>query len=128
MSFSISLLVNYLPQIILSLFAGNISDKTRHPNRLLVLCDAATCCLPLLYLSLASIYATIFLLSAVSAVFNNVIDTHIINLEGIDSPEALKRLTSSVQFITSGANILAPSPGGVLIPRSCLCKCSQSLT
>ena len=42
LNFSISLLVNYLPQIILSLFAGNLSDRTLRPNRILVLCDAVS--------------------------------------------------------------------------------------
>lgn len=118
LSFSISLLVNYLPQIVLSLFVGNLSDRTRQPNRILALCDLASavvCCLPLVRLDLGSVYATIFLLSAVSAVFNNVIDAHLINLDGVDSPEVLKKLTSSAQFITSGVNIIAPSIGGVLI-------------
>ena len=118
LSFSISLLVNYLPQIALSLFAGNLSDKTSHPNRILVLCDAASaivCCLPLFHLGLVSIYCTIFLLSAISAVFNNVIDTHLINLDGVDNAGMLKKLTSSAQFITSGVNIVAPSIGGILI-------------
>lgn len=118
LSFSISLLVNYFPQIILSLFVGNLSDKALRPNRILVLCDIASavvCCLPLLYLSLVTIYSTIFLLSAISAVFNNVIDTHLTHLDGIDSAETLKKLTSSAQFITSGVNIAAPSIGGVLI-------------
>lgn len=118
LSFSISLLVNYLPQIALSLFAGNLSDKTSHPSRILVLCDVASaivCCLPLFHLGLMSIYCTIFLLSAISAVFNNVIDTHLINLDGVDNAEALKKLTSSAQFITSGVNIAAPSVGGILI-------------
>lgn len=118
LSFSISLLVNYLPQIILSLFVGDISDKTLHPNRILVLCDIASavvCCLPLFRLSLVSIYSTIFLLSAISAVFNNVIDTHLVNLDGVDSAETLKRLTSSAQFITSVVKIIAPSIGGVMI-------------
>lgn len=118
LSFSISLLVNYLPQIILSLFAGGLSDKTRHPNRILVFCDvasAAVCCLPIFHLGLASIYVTIFMLSAISAVFNNVIDAHLINLNGVDSAETLKKLTSSAQFITSSVNIIAPSVGGVLL-------------
>lgn len=118
LSFSISLLVNSLPQIVLSLFAGNLSGKTIRPNRILVLCDvasAAVCCLPLFRLGMGSIYCTIFLLSAVSAVFNNVIDTHLINLDGVNSAETLKRLTSSAQFITSGVNIIAPFIGGILI-------------
>lgn len=118
LSFSISLLVNYLPQIILSLFAGNLSDRTRRPNRILILCDAASaavCCLPLFHLRLASIYCTIFLLSDISAVFNNVIDAHLINLDGVDSADTLKRLISSAQFITSVVNIIAPSIGGILI-------------
>ncbi len=118
LSFSVSLLVNYLPQIVLPLFAGGISDKTQRPNRVLVLCDtasAAVCCLPLFHPDLVSIYATIFLLSAISAVFNNVIDAHLVHLEGVDSPETLKKLTSSAQFITSGVNIIAPVIGGVLI-------------
>ena len=118
LSFSISLLVNYLPQITLSLFVGSLSDKTTHPNRILVLCDVASaivCCLPLFHLGLVSIYCTIFLLSAISAVFNNVIDTHLINLDGVDNAEMLKKLTSSAQFITSGVNIVAPSVGGILI-------------
>ncbi len=118
LSFSISLLVNYLPQIALSLFVGNLSDKTPRPNRILVLCDVASavvCCLPLLHLGLASIYCTIFLLSAISAVFNNVIDTHLINLNGVDNAEVLKKLTSSAQFITSVVNIAAPFIGGILI-------------
>lgn len=117
LSFSISLLVNYLPQIALSLFVGNLSDKALRPNRILVLCDIASavvCCLPLLHLSIATIYSTVFLLSAISAVFNNVIDTHLTRLDGIDSAETLKKLTSSTQFITSGINIAAPSIGGVL--------------
>ena len=99
MDFSLSLLVNYLPRILLSLLAGHISGKARHPNRLLVLCDAASavvCCLPLVHLSLISIYVTIFLLSAISAVFNNVMDAHLVHLEGVDNPESLKRLTSAV--------------------------------
>lgn len=118
LSFSISLLVNYLPQIVMSLFAGNLSDKTHCPNRILVLCDAASaivCCLPLLHLGLVSIYCTIFLLSAISAVFNNVIDAHLINLDGVNNAETLKKLTSSAQFITSGVNIIVPSVGGILI-------------
>lgn len=118
LSFSISLLVNYLPQIILSLFVGNLSDKARHPNRILVFCDVASavvCCLPIFHLGLASIYVTIFMLSAISAVFNNVIDAHLINLNGVDSAETLKKLTSSAQFITSSVNIIAPSIGGVLL-------------
>lgn len=118
LSFSISLLVNYLPQIILSLFVGNLSDKTQLANRILVLCDVASavvCCLPIFHLSLVPIYVTIFLLSAISAVFNNVIDTHLINLDGVDDAETLKKLTSSAQFITSSVNIIAPSLGGVLL-------------
>lgn len=118
LGFSISLVVNYLPQIVLSLFVGKLSDKTRRPNRILVLCDAASalaCCLPLICLGLGSIYATIFLLSAVSAVFNNVIDAHLIHLEGVDSPERLKKLTSAAQFITSGVNVIAPAMGGALV-------------
>ena len=118
LSFSVSLLVNYLPQIILSPLAGQLSDKIRRPNRVLVLCDlasAAICCLPLLHLHLSIVYAAIFLLSATSAVFNNVIDAHLPHLEGVDGPEALKKLTSAAQFITSGVNIAAPSVGGLLI-------------
>lgn len=118
LSFSISLLVNYLPQIILSLFVGNLSDQTRHPNRILVLCDLASavvCCLPLIHLDLISIYVTIFLLSGISAVFNNVIDAHLINLNGVGDGGTLKKLTSSAQLITSGTNIIAPSIGGLLI-------------
>lgn len=118
LSFSISLLVNYLPQIALSLFVGKLSDKTLRPNRVLVLCDAASaavCCLPLLVPGLGPIYAAIFLLSAISAVFNNVIDAHLVNLEGVDGPDSLKRLASSAQLITSVVNIIAPSLGGVLI-------------
>lgn len=118
LSFSISLLVNYLPQIILSPLAGRLSDRIRHPNWLLVLCDlasAAVCCLPLVRLRLGSVYTTIFMLSAISAVFSNVIDTHFPHLEGVDNPESLKRLNSAAQFITSGVNIAAPSIGGLLI-------------
>ena len=118
LSFSLSLLVNCLPQIILSLFVGSLSDKTRHPNRILVFCDIASatvCCLPILHLGLASIYVTIFILSAISAVFNNVIDAHLINLNGVDSAETLKKLTSSAQFITSSVNIIAPLIGGALL-------------
>lgn len=118
LSFSVSLLVNYLPQIILSPFVGSLSDQTRRPNRILVLCDlasAAVCCLPLFRLGLASIYCTIFLLSAISAVFNNVIDTHLVRLDGVDGAQTLKRLTSSAQLITYGVNIAAPSIGGILI-------------
>lgn len=116
--FSISLLVNYLPAIIFSGGAGYITDRTDRPNRLLVLCDlasAAVCVLPLLHLGLASVYAVIFLLSMIAAVFNNTIDTHLTNLEGINGAEDLKRLTSLAQFITSGVNIAAPSLGGLLV-------------
>lgn len=116
--FSISLLVNYLPAIVFSGFAGYISDRAERPNRLLVLCDlasAAVCVLPLLRPGLASVYAVIFLLSMIAAVFNNTIDTHLTHLEGIDGPEDLKKLTSLAQFITSGVNIAAPSLGGLLI-------------
>lgn len=118
LSFSISLLVNYLPQIILSLMVGGLSDKTLRPNRVLALCDAASaavCCLLLLHTGLFSIYAAIFLLSAISAVFNNVIDTHLVHLDGVDGAETLKKLTSSTQLITYGVNIAAPAVGGVLI-------------
>lgn len=116
--FSISLLVNYLPAIVFSGFAGYISDRTERPNRLLVLCDlasAAVCVLPLLRPGLASVYAVIFLLSMIAAVFNNTIDTHLTNLEGVNGPEELKKLTSLAQFITSGVNIAAPSLGGLLV-------------
>ncbi len=68
--FGISLLVNYLPAIVVSGFAGYISDRVDHPNRLLVLCDlasAAVCVLPLLHPGLASVYAVIFLLSMIAA-------------------------------------------------------------
>lgn len=118
LSFSVSLLVNYLPQIALSPLAGRLSDRIRRPNRVLVLCDlasAAVCGLPLLRLGLGSVYTAIFLLSAISAVFQNVIDAHLPNLEGVDGPESLKRLTSAAQFITSGVDIAAPSVGGLLI-------------
>lgn len=118
LSFSISLLVNYLPQIILSPLAGRLSDRIQHPNWVLVLCDlasAAVCCLPLVYLRLSSVYTTIFMLSAISAVFDNVIDTHLPHLESVDDPESLKKLTSFAQFITSGVNIAAPSLGGLLL-------------
>lgn len=118
LSFSLSLLVNYLPQIALSPLAGRLSDRIRRPNRVLVLCDlasAAVCCLPLLRLGLGSVYAAIFLLSAISAVFQNVIDAHLPHLEGVDGPKSLKRLTAAAQFITSGVNIAAPSAGGLLI-------------
>ncbi len=118
LNFSVSLLVNYLPQIVLSPLAGRLSDQIGHPNRVLVLCDlasAAACCLPLFHLRLSSIYTAIFMLSAISAVFNNVIDAHLFHLRGVDGPESLKRLTSSAQFITSGVNIIAPFVGGLLI-------------
>ena len=68
--FGISLLVNYLPAIVVSGFAGYISDRVDRPNRLLVLCDlasAAVCVLPLLHPGLASVYAVIFLLSMIAA-------------------------------------------------------------
>lgn len=116
--FGISLLVNYLPAIVVSGFAGYISDRVDRPNRLLVLCDlasAAVCVLPLLHPGLASVYAVIFLLSMIAAVFNNVIDTHLPHLEGIEGAEDLKKLTSLAQFITSGVNIAAPSLGGLLV-------------
>ena len=74
LSFSISLLVNYLPQIALSLFVGKLSDKTLRPNRVLVLCDAASaavCCLPLLVPGLGPIYAAIFLLSAICLLYTS---------------------------------------------------------
>ena len=118
LNFSLSLLVNYLPAIIMSAFAGYISDRTSQPNRLLVLCDlasAAVCVLPLLHMGLASVYTVIFLLSMISAIFNNTIDTHLPRLEGINGGEDLKKLTSMAQFITSGVNIAAPSLGGFLI-------------
>lgn len=118
LSFSMSLLVNYLPQIVLSLFVGGLSDRVLRPNRVLVLCDAASaavCCLPLFYRNLTAVYAAIFLLSAISAVFNNVVDAHLIHLEGVDGPESLKTLASSAQLITSTVNIAAPSVGGLLI-------------
>lgn len=116
--FGISLLVNYLPSIVLSTFAGCISDRAKRPNRILVVCDAASavvCVLPLFRLDLGSVYAVIFLLSTISAVFDNTIDTHLPHLEGVEGAESLKKLASSAQFITSGINILAPSLGGVLI-------------
>ena len=95
-----------------------LSVFSLRPNRVLVLCDAASaavCCLPLLVPGLGPIYAAIFLLSAISAVFNNFIDAHLVNLEGVDGPDSLKRLASSAQLITSVVNIIAPSLGGVLI-------------
>lgn len=118
LNFSLSLLVNYLPAIIMSALAGYISDRTSQPNRLLILCDlasAAVCVLPLLHMGLASVYTVIFLLSMISAIFNNTIDTHLTRLEGINGGEDLKKLTSMAQFITSGVNIAAPSLGGFLI-------------
>lgn len=118
LSFSISLLVNYLPMILISSFAGYVSDRVKRPNRVLVLCDlmsAAVCVLPFLHLGLASVYTSIFLLSAISAVFNNAIDTHLINLEGLDGAQSLKKTSSMSQFITASVNIAAPSLGGVMI-------------
>lgn len=118
LSFSISLVVNYLPTIAMSLFAGRLSDKSHHPNLLLVLCDVASACvcvIPLVWLNLSALYCTIFLLSLIAALFNNVLDTHLPNLEGIGGANELKKIVSSIQFITSGVNILAPSIGGVLI-------------
>lgn len=118
LSFSISLVVNYLPAIVVSLIAGRVSDHVRRPNRVLVLCDIASACvcvIPLLRLDLVSIYITIFLLSCISALFNNVVDTHMPNLEGIGGAEGLKKLSSSMQLITSGVNILAPALGGVMV-------------
>ena len=118
LNFSISLLVNYIPSIVFSMIAGRISDRLRHPNRMLVICDIAsaiTCVLPLLFFSLPAIYCTIFMLSCISALFNNTVDTHLPNLCGIEDAVGLKKLASSSQFITSGVNILAPALGGVLI-------------
>lgn len=118
LDFSISLIVNYIPTIIMSFFAGHISDNTRNPKWLLVGCDlasAAVCFLPIVSLSIPTVYITIFLLSAISAVFNNVIDAHLSNLEGIQSPDDLKRLMSSMQLIVSGVNIISPAIGGMLI-------------
>jgi len=118
LSFSISLVVNYLPAIVISLAAGHISDCVRRPNRVLVLCDIASACvcvIPLVRLDLVSIYVTIFLLSCISALFNNVVDTHMPNLEEIGGAEGLKKLSSFMQLITSGVNILAPALGGVLV-------------
>ena len=40
LNFSISLLVNYLPTIIFSVIAGRVSDRLKHPNRMLVVCDS----------------------------------------------------------------------------------------
>lgn len=118
LSFSISLVVNYVPMIVMSLFAGQLSDKTNHPNRLLVLCDVASTCvcvIPLIRLNLSAIYCTIFLLSLISAQFNNVLDTHLPNLNGIGDANELKKLVSSMQLINSSVNILAPSIAGILI-------------
>lgn len=118
LSFSISLVVNYVPTIVMSLFAGLLSDKTNHPNRLLVLCDVASACvciIPLIQLNLSAIYCTISLLSLISAQFNNVLDTHLPNLNGIRDSNELKKLVSSMQLITSSINILAPSIAGILI-------------
>jgi len=118
LSFSISLVVNYLPAICISLLAGRVSDHVRRPNRVLVLCDIASACvcvIPLLRLDLPSIYATIFLLSCISALFNNVVDTHMPNLEELGGPEGLVKLSSSMQLITSTVNILAPALGGILV-------------
>lgn len=117
LSFSISLVVNYVPSIVMSLFAGLLSDKTYHPNRLLVMCDVASACvcvIPLIWPNLSAVYCTIFLLSLISALFNNVLDTHLPNLYGICEANDLKKLVSSMQFITSGVNILAPSIAGFL--------------
>jgi len=118
LSFSISLVVNYLPAIVVSFMAGRVSDHVRRPNRVLVLCDIASawvCVIPLLRLDLVSIYVTIFLLSCISTLFNNVVDTHMPNLEGLGGAEGLKKLSSFMQLITSGVNILAPALGGVLV-------------
>lgn len=118
LNFSISLLVNYLPTIIFSMIAGRVSDRLKHPNRMLVVCDIAsaiTCVIPLVFFSLPAIYCTIFILSCISALFNNVVDAHLPNLDGIVDAVGLKKLASSSQLITSGVNILAPAVGGVLI-------------
>lgn len=118
LSFSISLLVNYLPTIVISSFAGYVSDRIDQPNRMLVLCDimsAVVCILPFSHLELASVYTAIFLLSAISAVFNNIIDTHLTNLEGLDGARPLKKMTAMTQFITASVNIAAPSFGGVMV-------------
>lgn len=118
LSFSISLLVNYLPAIAVSLVAGKISDRVRRPNRVLVLCDIASACvcvIPLIRLDLPGIYITIFLLGCISALFNNVVDTHMPNLKDLGGAEGLKTLSSSMQFITSSGNILGPALGGVLV-------------
>ena len=118
LGFSISLLVNYIPSIVFSMIAGRISDRLHHPNKMLVVCDIAsaiTCALLLLFFSLPAIYCAIFILSCISALFNNAIDAHLPNLDGIEDAIGLKKLASSSQFITSGVNILAPAVGGVLI-------------
>ena len=118
LNFSISLLVNYIPSIVFSMIAGRISDRLHHPNSILVVCDivsAITCVLPLLFFNLPYIYCTIFILSCISAVFNNAVDAHLPNLCGIEDADGLKKLASSSQFITAGVNILAPAVGGVLI-------------
>ena len=115
LNFSISLLVNYLPTVIFSMIAGKVSDRLKHPNRMLVVCDIAsaiTCVIPLVFFSLPAIYCTIFILSCISALFNNVVDAHLPNLDGIKDAVGLKKLASSSQLITSGVNILAPAVGG----------------
>lgn len=118
LSFGVSLLVNYLPTIILSFIAGHISDKAKYPKWILVICDllsASVCLLPILSFNIITMYLSIFFLSAISAVFNNVVDAHLPNLEGVRSSDDLKKLMSTMQFIVSFVNIASPALGGLLI-------------
>lgn len=117
LSFSLSLLVHYLPLMAMSFAAGFLKRLHKDPRAALVLCDllsAGVCLIPLFNLSVHSIYLTIFCLSGISAVFNNVLDSSAPMLSGVEGADDIKKLSSSLQLIISSVNLIAPALGGAL--------------
>ena len=117
-NFSGSLVVNYIPVVIFSFFTGVFNDKNINAKLVLIVCDlvsATVCLLPVVNDSLPSLYITIFILSSISAIFNNTIDSQLPQFYGIDSSIQLKQMVASLQCVVSITNIVAPAIGGALV-------------
>jgi MFS family permease len=118
LQFSIALAVNYLPPIILAPIAGILNDRIKKKHTI-ILCDVVSALAALIpiaaKMSALSIYVTNFLLSCISVFFTNAIDALIPSIAEEWDVNALKRVTSIMQMITSISSITAPLFGGMLL-------------
>lgn len=115
--FGITLLLNYIPTILVSLLAGYLNDRIYKPRHILILCDvcsATISCLAFFHRDIWVLYLCVLFLSCFAALFNNTFDSWLPNLHGVSSKNDLKIIMSYWQQIAAVVNLLAPALGGIL--------------